>query len=172
MQTSDKKNTTQFHTDVVSKSAAEVEDDFEGDVSERSLGEIDYVLKDFKNCEKAVSIDASKALPKSIPRNAFALVYTCNVFHITPRDVGRGVVTNATPLRSGGSLVIYGPFKIDGKFNNESNREFDASLRAQNKEWGYWDINDITKEAKKVDLEFCSVTDMPANNYLLHYKKQ
>lgn len=142
-------------------------------MSERSLGEIDYVLKDFKNCEKAVSIDASKTLPKSIPRDAFALVYTCNVFHITPRDVGRGVVTNAAAaLRSGGSLVIYGPFKIDGKFNNESNREFDASLRAQNKEWGYWDINDITKEAKKVDLEFCSVTDMPANNYLLHYKKQ
>jgi hypothetical protein len=134
------------------------------------LSEIDEVLKDVKNCEKAVPIDVSKPLPKSIPRNAFALVYTCNVFHITPRAVGRGVVTNAAKaLRPGGSLVIYGPFKLDGKCNNESNREFDASLRAQNKEWGYWDINDITKEARKVDLTLSSVTDMPKNNYLLHY---
>ena len=150
-----------------------VEDDFEGDLAQRSLAEIDKVLKDLKNCEKAVPIDVSKTLPKSIPRDSFALVYSCNVFHITPREVGRGILTNAAAaLSSGGSLVIYGPFKLDGKFNNESNREFDAALRTQNKEWGYWDINDVTKEAKKVNLDLCTVTDMPANNYLLHYQKK
>ena len=121
-------------------------------MAQRSLAEIDKVLKDLKNCEKAVPIDVSKTLPKSIPRDSFALVYSCNVFHITPREVGRGILTNAAAaLSSGGSLVIYGPFKLDGKFNNESNREFDAALRTQNKEWGYWDINDVTKEAKKVN---------------------
>ena len=40
-------------------------------------------------------------------------------------------------LRPGGLLLVYGPFKVDGKCTTESNASFDASLRRQNPEWGY-----------------------------------
>lgn len=40
-------------------------------------------------------------------------------------------------LRPGGLLLVYGPFKVDGKCTTESNASFDMSLRQQNPEWGY-----------------------------------
>jgi hypothetical protein len=40
-------------------------------------------------------------------------------------------------LRVGGLLLVYGPFKKDGKCTTDSNAVFDVSLRSQNPEWGY-----------------------------------
>jgi hypothetical protein len=42
-----------------------------------------------------------------------------------------------TALRTGGLLLVYGPFKKDGKCTTSSNAQFDASLKSQNPEWGY-----------------------------------
>jgi len=54
----------------------------------------------------------------------YDLVLTTNVFHISPWIVGESIVRGAGKvLKAGGHFIIYGPFKRNGEFNAESNRE-------------------------------------------------
>eukprot|EP00775_Hariotina_reticulata_P008627 gene8627-8808_t len=71
----------------------------------------------------------------------------------------------------GGILSIYGPFKINNEFTTDSNRQFHETLVATNLEWGYRDVGDITKAASAAGLQQQQCVAMPANNYLLVYKK-
>lgn len=164
-------------TEYIVDSKVDVDSSFEGDTETRTLGAIDEVLKRHENVKEAVALDASlpwSAWPSAVTRykGRHRLVYCCNVFHITPRDVGVGVLRGASEaLEKDGSLVIYGPFKLDGKFTNESNRDFDASLRRTNASWGYWDTRDVKTEAKKYGLMCREIVDMPANNFVLHFTK-
>jgi len=58
----------------------------------------------------------------------YDLVMTTNVFHISPWVVGESIVRGAGKVLSpGGHLIIYGPFKKNGQFNTESNREVSLS---------------------------------------------
>lgn len=58
----------------------------------------------------------------------YDLVVTTNVFHISPWVVGESIVRGAGKVLSpGGHLIIYGPFKKNGQFNTESNREVSLS---------------------------------------------
>ncbi|KAF9116034.1 hypothetical protein BGX27_005267 [Mortierella sp. AM989] len=104
----------------------------------------------------------------------FDLVITANVFHISPWIVGQSIVRGAGQmLKSGGSFVIYGPFKRDGGFNSESNREFDATLRGRDPSWGVRDIEEIEAVAKnEANMRLDRIVDMPANNYMLFFGKQ
>ncbi|KAF9195951.1 hypothetical protein BGZ49_002929 [Haplosporangium sp. Z 27] len=104
----------------------------------------------------------------------FDLVMTTNVFHISPWNVGQSIVRGAGQvLKSGGSFVIYGPFKKDGAFNTESNREFDAILRGRDSTWGVRDIEEIEAVAKnEADMKLDRIVDMPSNNYMLFFRKQ
>lgn len=54
----------------------------------------------------------------------YDLVLTTNVFHISPWIVGQSIVRGAGQvLKTGGLLILYGPFKKDGTFNTESNKQ-------------------------------------------------
>ena len=43
-------------------------------------------------------------------------------------------------LRADGRLFLYGPFMRDGEHTAPSNAAFDASLRAENPDWGVRDV--------------------------------
>ncbi|KAF9910283.1 hypothetical protein BX616_010899 [Lobosporangium transversale] len=103
----------------------------------------------------------------------YDLLITTNVFHISPWIVGQSIVRGAGKvLRNGGRLAIYGPFKKDGKFNTESNRQFDETLRGRNPSWGVRDIEEIEAVAKnEADLKLDRIIDMPSNNYMLLFSK-
>lgn len=153
--------------------------DFEGDAASRHLEDINRVGSALHaNVSHAVPLDASQSFDKwpskiKSMESEFSLVYTCNTFHITPRCVGTGILRGAArALKAGsGALIIYGPFKIDGRFVTESNARFDAQLRAQNEAWGYWDTDEVKTEAAKCGLKFMCVLPMPANNFILHFRK-
>ena len=67
----------------------------------------------------------------------------------------------------------YGPFTVEGgKHTSESNREFDASLRLRNPEWGYRDIEDIKAKADSYGLELVERVSMPANNFMLVFRRK
>lgn len=68
-------------------------------------------------------------------------------------------------------LITYGPYKVDGEFTTESNREFDASLRARNPSWGYRDIADLKRLGLRHGLELERTIPMPANNFMLVFVK-
>lgn len=66
---------------------------------------------------------------------------------------------------------MYGPFKKDGVHTSEGNVNFDISLKARNPEWGYRDTADVVRVAGDAGLELALMHDMPANNFMLVFKK-
>jgi hypothetical protein len=70
-------------------------------------------------------------------------------------------------LQSDGLLVLYGPFKRDGKHTALSNAVFDTSLRDGNPDWGVRDIADLKALASRAGLALRETVEMPANNMIL-----
>jgi SAM-dependent methyltransferase len=99
-------------------------------------------------------------------------VFCANVVHIAPWRVAEGLFAGSSRyLRPDGVLVLYGPFKRDGRHTAPSNAIFDSSLRAGNAEWGIRDIADLETLAAGVGLKLREVVDMPANNFVLVFER-
>lgn len=99
-------------------------------------------------------------------------VFCANVVHIAPWRVAQGLFAGAgCTLQHCGILVLYGPFKRDGKHTAVSNAVFDTSLRETNPEWGVRDICDLEKLAVQNDLGLREVVEMPASNLILVFAR-
>jgi SAM-dependent methyltransferase len=106
------------------------------------------------------------------PRELLA-IFCANVIHIAPWAVAEGLFAGAAQaLRSDGLLVLYGPFKRDGKHVALSNAVFDTSLREGNPDWGVRDIVDLEKLASRGGLELRETVEMPANNMILVFGRR
>ena len=70
-----------------------------------------------------------------------------------------------------GLFCLYGPFNRDGQFTSESNREFDASLRARDPKMGIRDDRALIELGKQHGLTFIADNSMPARNRLLIWSK-
>ena len=101
-----------------------------------------------------------------------AAILCINVLHISPWRVSKNLLSGAgRQLRADGRLFIYGPFMRDGVHTAPSNAAFDATLRAENSEWGVRDTRDLRALAKDADLELVEITAMPANNLVLAFAR-
>jgi SAM-dependent methyltransferase len=99
-------------------------------------------------------------------------VFCANVIHIAPWRVAEGLFAGAARyLRTDGRLLLYGPFKRDGKHTAPSNAAFDASLRDRDPEWGVRDIADLEKLAAGAGLVLIDIAEMPANNLILVFAR-
>ncbi|GIK79391.1 MAG: DUF938 domain-containing protein [Pseudorhodoplanes sp.] len=95
-------------------------------------------------------------------------IFCANVIHISPWPVAEGLFAQAYGrLRPDGRLFLYGPFKRDGEHTAPSNTAFDASLRAQDPQWGIRDLADVAALAKASGLALEKTEPMPANNLTL-----
>ena len=95
-------------------------------------------------------------------------IFCANVIHIAPWRVAEGLFTGAARLlRTEGRLLLYGPFKRDGKHTAISNAVFDTSLRERDPDWGVRDIVDLEALADRVGLALIETAPMPANNLIL-----
>jgi hypothetical protein len=68
-------------------------------------------------------------------------------------------------------LLLYGPFKRDGRHTADSNEAFDASLRQGNPEWGVRDVEAVERLADRAGLSLAEIADMPANNLTLVFSR-
>ena len=106
------------------------------------------------------------------PKNLRA-VFCANVIHIAPWSVAEGLFAgSARYLAADGLLMLYGPFKRDGKHTAPSNAAFDTSLRGGNPEWGVRDTADLEKLADTVGLALRDIAEMPANNLILVFARK
>ena len=136
----------------------------------------------FSNVVPAVALDLMHPYgqwPASIREleGQFTLVILSNTLHITPWECSVGLFNGAAKLlSSGGKLVVYGPFKVEGKFvgadGGANNEKFDAKLRSTNESWGIRDVDDLKAVATPLGLILQSQVDMPANNLTLTFVKQ
>lgn len=99
-------------------------------------------------------------------------ILNCNMVHISPWAACEGLMRGAAKfLAPAGLLCMYGPFRKDGAHTAPGNEEFDASLRERNAEWGVRDMEDVIREAEKNGLLFVEAVPMPANNFMLIFRR-
>ena len=85
-------------------------------------------------------------------------------------EAALGLLTGARALLapSGGELLLYGPFRRDGRHISDSNVAFDESLRQRDPSWGVRDLEqDVVPAAERVGLALRACIDMPANNMIV-----
>ncbi|MCL9781944.1 class I SAM-dependent methyltransferase [Vibrio sp. S4M6] len=96
-------------------------------------------------------------------------VFSANTAHIMqPHEAKKMMELVSLNLIEGGTFCQYGPMKVDGEYTSESNHEFDLSLQ-QRGYGGIRDIEELTLWGK--GLELVEQIAMPANNFLLVWKK-
>ena len=109
---------------------------------------------------------------QALPEPVSAIV-NINMLHIAPWACCHGLFAGAKRILGGGGVVfIYGPFKQNGQHTAASNEAFDASLRAENVNWGIRDQEAVTEVACEAGFECADTIPMPANNQVLvfHYQ--
>lgn len=103
---------------------------------------------------------------------AWDIVTAINLVHISPEECTAALVTGAAAaLRPGGALLLYGPFLVDGRPTTDSNTAFDAKLRAMDPRFGLRDVAAVTSAAALRGLVLEERVDMPANNFVLVFRK-
>ena len=100
-------------------------------------------------------------------------VVCVNMIHIAPWSCTEGLIAGAARLLpANGPLVLYGPFKRDGAHTAPSNAAFDASLRAQDPDWGIRDLEAVEALGEAHGFALDEVVEMPANNLTVVLRKQ
>ena len=100
-------------------------------------------------------------------------VFSANTSHIMNWASVQGMFQIvATVLQPSGVFCLYGPFKKDGKFTGDGDRAFDRSLRKRDAEMGIRDLADVDELAIANGLERAAIYAMPANNWIVVWRKE
>ena len=107
------------------------------------------------------------------PVDEVDVVYCANLIHITPWVCCLGLLQGAgRHLARGGRLILYGPFRVDGRHTSASNAAFDRSLRAQDPRFGVRDLREVETEAAQCGLFPVESVEMPANNLVVVFERR
>lgn len=99
-------------------------------------------------------------------------MFNANMIHISPFFVAEGLFAGAGRLlRSGGKLMLYGPFARDGEIA-PSNARFSEDLKRRDARWGIRDLDrEVLPLALSAGLSLDTIVDMPANNLSVIFEK-
>ena len=99
------------------------------------------------------------------PAVRFDAVFSANSLHIMGwTEVEAFFAGVGRVLEPGGLLAVYGPFNYGGDYTSQSNRDFDAWLKARDPRSGIRDAGAIDALAHGVGLVLLEDNDLPANN--------
>jgi SAM-dependent methyltransferase len=99
-------------------------------------------------------------------------VVCINMIHIAPWAAAEHLVEGAGRiLGPGAPLVLYGPYRRDGRHTAPSNEAFDADLRRRNPEWGVRDLQAVAALATENSFVLEDVVEMPANNLTVVFRR-
>lgn len=120
---------------------------------------------------KTLEIQPSLTIKDQIGPQEYDFVFTANTLHIMSKEFALKLCAEVHEVcKSGGSLLIYGPFKFNGEFTSESNGRFDHHLKSQRASMGIRNFEDIS-EALSKHFTHKTTIDMPANNHILVFEK-
>jgi len=99
-------------------------------------------------------------------------VFSANTAHIMPWPAVEAMIAGAAGLLPpGGLLLIYGPFRYEGRHTAPSNAAFDASLRRQDPAMGVRDAEALDDAARREGLSLVADHALPANNRLRIWRR-
>jgi len=125
------------------------------------------------NLPHALALDAASDWSSVLKEyDSFNVIISMNVIHISPISTLEGIFLNSARfIKNDGILVFYGPFKKGNKHTGEGNKIFDQRLRSENSTWGVRCLSTLERLAADNKFDSPEVIEMPANNYLLVFKK-
>ena len=99
-------------------------------------------------------------------------VLCINMIHVAPWLATAGLLQGAGELlQPGSALILYGPYMDKGEHTAPSNAAFDRSLKSRDPEWGVRDMDRVTQLAEGHGLVYDERIPMPANNFLVVYRR-
>lgn len=99
-------------------------------------------------------------------------VFTANSLHIMGwAEVQAFFAGTGRVLDGDGVLVVYGPFNHGGTYTSDSNRVFDAWLKARDPRSGIRDIEAVDALARGIGLQLADDVAMPAHNRALVWRR-
>ena len=109
---------------------------------------------------------------KNWPEMEFDAVFTANTCHIMNRPSVEIMIERVgEKLPQNGQLIIYGPFNYNQQYTSSSNEQFDCWLKSRDKESGIKNFEDLNDLAEQSGMKLTGDYDMPANNRILHWRK-
>jgi SAM-dependent methyltransferase len=130
---------------------------------------VDAWCGDLPNVRRAIALDATAS---AWPVDRADAVLCINMIHIAPWAATEGLLAGAARiLPPGGPLILYGPFLREGVATALSNCDFDASLRARDPELGIRALRDVAAVAEGAGFGAPEVTEMPANNLTVAFRR-
>ncbi len=142
------------------------------DPSSEALASIAAYREDYAggNLEVPQLLDAAD--PESWPVTEAAAIVCINMVHISPWEATLGLFRGAAQVlgRSGGPLILYGPFLEQGVETAQSNVDFEASLKVRDARWGLRHAEALDALAATHSMARCARYALPANNIMLVYR--
>jgi cyclopropane fatty-acyl-phospholipid synthase-like methyltransferase len=106
------------------------------------------------------------------PDYCYDAAFSANTAHIMPWEAVIAMFAGvASHLESGARFCLYGPFNVNNNFTSQSNAQFDAQLRAGDSKMGVRDTAMIESLASTHLMPLEQKIAMPANNFILVFKK-
>jgi SAM-dependent methyltransferase len=122
-----------------------------------------------KNLRPALALDVTS---RPWPIERADAVMCLNMIHIAPWEAAVGLIAGAARLLPPeGRLYLYGPYRRDGRPTAPSNEAFDRDLRRRNPAWGVRDLEAVTALAETQGFTAPEITEMPANNLSLVFRR-
>jgi cyclopropane fatty-acyl-phospholipid synthase-like methyltransferase len=123
---------------------------------------------DLPNLPPPLVLDVHGAWPAA----PFDAIFSANTAHIMPIEAVAAMFAGVgAVLEPGGCFALYGPFNMGGTFTSDSNRRFDAWLKARDPRMGVRHLEDLMTLAEGQGLELEANAAMPANNRTLVWRK-
>ncbi|HMI40592.1 MAG TPA: DUF938 domain-containing protein [Sphingomicrobium sp.] len=99
-------------------------------------------------------------------------VVSINMAHISRWEASLGLIDGAARvLATGGALILYGPWVVEGIETAPSNLAFDADLKARDPRWGLRQVADFADAASENGFALDDQRAMPANNRMLLFRR-
>jgi SAM-dependent methyltransferase len=122
-----------------------------------------------KNVNPPLMLDAAS---DAWPVTAADAIVCINMIHISPWRATEGLVRGASRLlKAGAPLYLYGPYRRADVETAPSNETFDESLKSRNAEWGLRNLEDVAALAYAHGFSSPEITEMPANNLSVVFRR-
>ena len=107
------------------------------------------------------------------PGGPMDYVFSANTTHIMHWHMVEAMFAGiGRVLKADGAFCLYGPFNRDGGYTSESNARFDQWLKQRDPASGIRDLEALEALAANAGMRLVEAIPMPANNFILHWKRE